>query len=71
MAESGTEITVEERIVRNATEGFKSAEQDGGRGEQFSIEEQIKAAKFAASVEASKSKHLGIRMCKMIAGGAQ
>lgn len=65
-----TEMSVEERIVKNATEGFKAAEQDGGRAEQFSVEEQIKAAKFAASVEASKSRHLGIRICKMMAGGA-
>lgn len=65
-----TEMTIEERIVKNATEGFKSFEQDGGRGEQFSVEEQIKAAKFAASVAASKSPSLGIRICKMKAGGA-
>lgn len=65
------EMSVEERIVKNATEGFKSAEQDGGRAEQFSVEDQIKAAKFAASVAASKSPRLGIRIGKMLAGGAQ
>ena len=64
------EMTIEERIVKNATEGFKSAEQDNGRGESFSVEEQIKAAKFAASVKASQSSKLGIRITKMVAGGS-
>ena len=64
------EMSIEERIVKNATEGFKSAEQDDGRGESFSVEEQIKAAKFAASVKASQSSKLGIRITKMVAGGS-
>ena len=34
------------------------------------IEEQIKAAKFAASVKASQSSKLGIRITKMVAGGS-
>ena len=44
---------------------------DGQRVEQFSIDDLEKAVKLAASVKASRSRSLGIRRTKMIAGGAE
>ena len=65
-----TAISPEEQIVANAV-APKIADIDGQRVEQHSIEDQIKAVQFAESMKASRSRKLGIRIGKMVHGGAQ
>ena len=63
------EKTIEEQLLENAVSP-KVADVDGQRFEQHSIDDQIKAVKFAASLKASKSRGLGIRIAKMNPGGS-
>ena len=62
--------TIEEQLIANAI-APKIADIDGQRIEQHDLEEQIAAIKFAASLKASKSRGIGIRIGKMNHGGAE
>lgn len=62
--------TTTEQLLENAF-APKSAEVDGQKVEQHSLEDQIKAIKIAASMEAARSRHCGIRVTKMRHGGAE
>ena len=64
------EKTIEEQVLENAV-APKIAEVDGQRVEQHSIDDQLKALKFAASMKASRSGHFGIRIGKMVHGSAE
>ena len=68
---SKTEEKVIEEAIRKNAAGPKSAEVDGQRVEQHSLDDQIKAVKFAASMKASRSGHFGIRIGKMVHGSAE
>lgn len=63
-------IPVEEQIIANAV-APKIADIDGQRVEQHSIDDQIKAVQFAESMKATRSRKLGIRIAKMVHGGAE
>ena len=63
------EMTAEEQLLANAL-APKSVEIDGQTIEQHSIDDQIKALKFAASMQAAKSSKGGLRIAKMNHGGA-
>ena len=63
------EMTAEEQLLANAL-APKSVEIDGQTIEQHSIDDQIKALKFAASMQAAKSRNGGLRIAKMNHGGA-
>jgi hypothetical protein len=63
-------VPVEEQIVANAV-APKIADIDGQRVEQHSIDDQIKAVQFAESMKAARSRKLGIRIAKMVHGGAE
>lgn len=63
-------IPVEEQIIANAV-APKIADIDGQRVEQHSIDDQIKAVQFASSMKATRSRKLGIRIAKMVHGGAE
>jgi hypothetical protein len=58
----------EDQILENALKP-KSASGDGGSVEQFSIDEQIKAANYKESKTAAR-RGLGIRVVKLIPPGA-
>lgn len=60
---------IEDKILENAA-APKVADIDGQRVEQHSIDDQIKAAKFHASVKALNSRRR-FRVSKMVAGGAE
>lgn len=60
----------EDELIANALSP-KSAEVDGQKVEQHSLDDQIKALQFAASMKASRSRKLGIRIAKMVHGGAE
>jgi len=64
------DVNSADKILENAS-APKSAEVDGQKVEQHSIDDQIKAVKFAESMKASRSKKPGIRIGKMIAGGTE
>ena len=59
-----------DEAIRRAASGPKSAEADGQRVEQHSLSDLVKADRYLASKEASKSRGGGIRFRKMIHSGA-
>lgn len=61
---------IEDELIANAMSP-KKVDIDGQVVEQHSIEDQITALNYAASVKASKSGKLGIRIGKMVHGGAE
>ena len=61
---------IENQVLENAF-APKSAEVDGQKVEQHSLDDQIKAVKFAASMKASRSSHFGLRIGKMVHGSAE
>lgn len=62
--------TIREAIVENAT-GPASASNDSGSMSQHDLEKQIAAAKYAASTDAlANNPRKGIRLTKLIPGGA-
>lgn len=65
-----SEISPEEQILQNAL-APKIADIDGQRVEQHSLSDQIEAAKYAAAVKLSKSRRTGLRIAKMVPGGAE
>lgn len=67
---SEKEKKIEDQILENAT-APKSVDIDGQKVEQHSLDDQIKAAKFASSAKASRSRGFGIRIGKMKHGGAE
>jgi hypothetical protein len=60
---------IEDRILENAA-APKKADIDGQVVEQHSIDDQIKAAKFYASMKALKSRR-AFRVSKLVPGGAE
>ncbi|NLE54583.1 MAG: hypothetical protein GX617_06580 [Lentisphaerae bacterium] len=63
------ERTLEDQIRRNAS-GPKSAEVDGQRVEQHSLDDVIKTDKYLASKKAAKSRTGGLKLTKMSHSGA-
>ena len=61
--------SIEESIRKNAS-GPKSAEVDGQRVEQHSLQEQIEADRYLASKKAVKSRNSGLKITKMSHSGA-
>lgn len=64
-----TDATLEDQIRRNAS-GPKSAEVDGQRVEQHSLDDVIKTDKYLASKKAAKSRMSGLKLTKMSHSGA-
>lgn len=64
------ELSIEEQIIAQMLSP-KSVEVDGQKVEQFSPEDWERAVRLAASIKAGKSKRLGIRIGKMVHGGAE
>lgn len=62
------DLNLEEQLLANAV-APKSVDIDGQKVEQHSIDDQIKAIQFAASMKAAKSRNIGIRFAKMNHGG--
>ncbi len=60
----------EDKLITNAMSP-KKVDIDGQVVEQHSVEDQIAALNYAASVKAAKSRKLGIRIGKMVHGGAE
>ena len=60
---------VEDAIRRNAT-GPKSAEVDGQRVEQHSLQDQIAADAYLASKKAVRSRNSGLKITKLSHSGA-
>lgn len=65
-----SEKQIEEQIIENISSP-KSVEIDGQKMEQHSLKDQIEALKFLASAKANKSRGFGIRIGKMVHGGAE
>lgn len=65
-----TAISAEEQLIANAVSP-KVADIDGQRVEQHSIDDQIKALEYAAKAKCSRSRKIGIRVAKMVHGGAE
>ncbi len=63
------ESKISESILKNAS-GPKSAEVDGQRVEQHSLQEQIEADRYLASKKAVKSRNSGLKITKMSHSGA-
>lgn len=61
--------SIEESIRKNAS-GPKSAEVDGQRVEQHSLQEQIEADRYLASKKAVKSRNSGLKITKLSHSGA-
>jgi hypothetical protein len=66
---TNTDATLEDQIRRNAL-GPKSAEVDGQRVEQHSLDDVIKTDKYLASKKAAKSRMSGLKLTKMSHSGA-
>ncbi len=60
---------IDQSIKDNAI-GPKSAESDGQKVEQHSIDDQIEADRYLNSKEAVKKKNFGIRLGKLIPPGS-
>jgi hypothetical protein len=60
---------IDQSIKDNAV-GPKSAESDGHKVEQHSIDDQIEADRYLNSKNAVKKKNLGIRFGKLIPPGS-
>lgn len=61
---------LEDKIIENAMSP-KSAEVDGQKVEQHSLTEQIEADRYLANKRAAKSRSFGLRIGKMVHGGAE
>lgn len=60
---------LDEKIKENAV-GPKSAESDGQKVEQHSIEDQIEADRYLNAKKAVRKKNLGIRLGKLVPPGS-
>jgi hypothetical protein len=63
------ETQIEDAIKRNAS-GPKSAEVDGQKVEQHSLQDQIAADEYLASKKAVKSRNSGLKISKLCHSGA-
>ena len=61
--------TIEEVLRKNAA-GPKSAEVDGQKVEQHSLQDQIAADRYLASKKAAQSRNSGLKIAKMSHSGA-
>jgi len=57
-------------VIRKNVSGPKSAEVDGQRVEQHSLDDVIKTDKYLASKKAAKSRTGGLKLTKMSHSGA-
>ena len=64
-----TNETIEEALRKNAA-GPKSAEVDGQKVEQHSLQDQIAADRYLASKKAAQSRNSGLKIAKMSHSGA-
>lgn len=67
--ESGRTNDLDEAIRRTAS-GPRSAESDGQRVEQHSLQDLVKADRYLASKQAVKSRGGGLRFRRMVHSGA-
>lgn len=61
---------IEEKIIENAL-GPKSMDVDGQRIEQHSPKDLIELDRYLSSKKAVRSHHGGLRVSKMVHGGAE
>ena len=59
-----------EKAIRKNAEGPKSAEVDGQKVEQHSLQDQIAADAYLASKKAVQSRNSGLKITKMSHSGA-
>ena len=57
-------------VIREAAEGPESAEVDGVRTKQHSLDQLIKADKYLAAKETARANRLGVRLVKIVPPGA-